>query len=60
MEYGQADDSADEFEIVQMFRIDTRVRIDLKCVVIMCRIFKKAIEWIKHLVRQQKEELSVQ
>jgi hypothetical protein len=29
MEDGQTNDTANEFEVVQMFRVDTRMRIDL-------------------------------
>jgi hypothetical protein len=29
MEDGQTNDTANEFEVIQMFRVDTRMRIDL-------------------------------
>ena len=51
MEDGQADHSSDEFEIVQMFGIDARVRIDLKSIVVVGRVFEKAVERIEHFVR---------
>jgi hypothetical protein len=35
MENGQSNHAADESEVVQMFRIDTRVRIDLQCIIVV-------------------------
>lgn len=58
MEDSEPNYTTDESEEIEMFRIDTGMRIDLKGVVIMRRIFEKAIEGIEHLVRQQEEELS--
>ena len=58
MEDTQAQATTDEFEVIEMLRVDTRRRIDLKCVVIVCRIFKKTVEGVKHLVRQEEEEFS--
>ena len=51
MKDGQADYSSYEFEVVQVFRIDARVRIDLKGIVVVGRILEKAVERIKHFVR---------
>lgn len=58
MENGQTDYSSNKPEIVKMFRIDSRVRVYLKGVIVMGRILEQAIERIKHFVREQKEELS--
>lgn len=41
-----------------MFRVDARVRIDLKGIVVVGRVFKKAVERIKHFMRQQEKKLS--
>ena len=58
MEDGQADYSSDEFEVVQMLRVDARVRIDLQGIVVVSRVLKKAVERIKHFMRQQEKKLS--
>lgn len=58
MEDGQAHHTPNELEVAQMLRVDARVRVDLQGVVIMRRVLKKTIEWVKHLVRKQEEELS--
>ena len=58
MEDTQAQASTDEFEVIKMLRVDTRRRIDLKCVVILCGIFEKTVERVKHLVRQEEEKFS--
>ena len=42
--------SANEFEVIQVFRVDARVRVDLESIIVMSGIFEKAIEWIKHFV----------
>lgn len=40
MEYSQAHNPADEFEVTEMIGIHARRRIDLKCVVVMSRILE--------------------
>lgn len=58
MEDGQTDHPANEFEVVEMFRVDPRVRIDLQRVVVVRRVLKQAIERVEHLVGQEEEEFS--
>jgi hypothetical protein len=58
MENSQADNPSNEFEIVEMFRIDTRMRVDLKGIVVMGRVLKQAVERVEHFMREQEEELS--
>lgn len=60
MEDGQTDDPADESEVVQMLRINTGMWIDLQGVIIVGRVFEKAVKGIEHLVRKKEEELSVE
>lgn len=57
MKDGQANNSADELEEQQMLRVDAGVRIDLKGVIVMCRVLEQTIEWIEHLMREEEEEL---
>lgn len=40
MEDGQANHAANELEIVQMLRVDARVRVYLKGIIIMSGVFK--------------------
>jgi len=40
MENTETDTSSDEFEVVEMFWVDTRVGVDLKCVVVVGRVFE--------------------
>lgn len=58
VEDGQPNNSADEFEVVEMLRVDAGVRVDLKSVVIVSRVFEQTVERIEHLVRQEKEKFS--
>jgi len=51
MENRQANNTADELEVVQMLWVDAGMRVDLKSVVIVCGVFEEAVEWIKHLMR---------
>lgn len=43
---------ANEMEVTEMFRIYSRCGIDLKRVVIVCRILEEAINGVEHFVRQ--------
>ena len=58
MEDSQTDNTSNEFEVIQMLWVDARVGIDLKSVVVVGGVFEKAVERIKHFVRQQEEEFS--
>lgn len=40
MENAESDTSSNEPEVVQVFGIDTRDRVNLQCIVIQRRIFK--------------------
>jgi hypothetical protein len=59
VEDGQTDDTANEFEVIEMLRVDARMGIDLKGVVVVSRVLKQTVEGVKHLVREQEEKLSV-
>lgn len=50
-----ANNAANEMEIVQMLWIDSRVGVDLQRVDILSGILKEAIVRIEHFVRQQIE-----
>ena len=49
---------ADELEIVQVLRVDTRRWVDLQRVVIVRRVLEQAVEGVEHLVREQEEEFT--
>ena len=50
MEDSQADHTSNKLEVAQMLRIDSRVRIDLESIVVVCRVFEQTVEWVEHLV----------
>jgi len=58
MKDGETDNTTDEFEVAKMFRVDTGVRVDLKSVVVVSRVFEETVERVEHFVRQQEEEFS--
>jgi len=58
VEDGQANDTSNELEVVEMFGIDPRVRVDLKGVVVVSRILEQTVEGIEHLMGKQEEELA--
>lgn len=43
VEYGKSKTSPDEFEVVEVLRIDGRHPVDLKSVIIMCRVSEQAV-----------------
>ena len=47
MENGQSEDTTDELEVIQMLRIDTRVRVDLKSIIVMRRVLEETIERVE-------------
>ena len=56
VEYSQAHHPTNEFEVVEMFWVDARMRVDLKRVVVVGRIFKQAVKRIEHFMREQEEK----
>jgi hypothetical protein len=58
MEDSQADNSANELEVVEMLWVDARVRVDLEGVVVVCGVLEQAIEGVEHLMREKEEKLS--
>jgi hypothetical protein len=55
----KANNAADEFKVPKMLRIDARMRVDLKSVVVVCGVFEKTVERIEHLVTEKEKEFSV-
>ena len=51
MENGQTNNASNELEVVQMFGVNAGVRVNLKSVVVVRRIFEQAVEGVEHLVR---------
>lgn len=58
MEYRQPHDPANEFEVSQVLGIDPRHPIDLKRVIVMCRILEEPIRRIEDLMGNQEEPFS--
>ena len=50
MEDAKTKAASDELEIVQMLWIHPGSWINLESVVVVCRVLKQAVEWIKHFV----------
>jgi hypothetical protein len=59
MEDRETQTTPNELEIAQMIRIDARSRVDLEGVVIMRRILKQTVTWVKNLMGEEEEPLSV-
>ena len=51
MENSKTDDTANKLEVVQVLRVNARVRVDLESIVVVRRVFEQAIEGIEHFVR---------
>jgi hypothetical protein len=58
VENGKSDDPSNEFEVVEVLGVHTRMGINLQGVIIVCGVFEKAIKWIKHFVGEKKEEFT--
>jgi hypothetical protein len=58
MENCKAHNPPNELEVIQMLRIDTRVRINLKGIVIVGGVLEETVERIEHLVREEKEKFT--
>lgn len=50
VEDGQTNDSPNEFEVIEMFRVNAGVRVDLEGVVVVRRVFEEAVERVEHFV----------
>jgi hypothetical protein len=59
VENGQTNNTTNELEVVQMFRVDAGVRVDLESVVVVCWLFEQTVEGVEHFVGKQEEEFSV-
>ena len=60
MEDGQSDHAANKLEIVQMFRVDAGMRVNLQGVVVVCRVLEETIERVKHFVGEEEEEFTAE
>ena len=58
MENGKTNDPTNEFEVVEVFGIDSGMWIDLKSIIIVSGVFEETIERVEHFVRQQEKELA--
>jgi hypothetical protein len=54
----QSNHATDEFEVIKMFRINAGMRIDLKGIVVVSRVFEQAVKRVEHFVRKKEEKLS--
>ena len=54
----KANTTPDKLEIVEMFWVDSRCRIDLEGVVIVRGVFEQTVERVEHFVREEEEEFS--
>lgn len=58
MEDGETNNSTDEFEVVEMFRVDAGVRINLEGIIVVGGVLEQAIERIEHFVREKEKEFA--
>lgn len=58
VEDGKPDNPSDELEVIQMFGVDTGMRIYLKGVIVVGGVLEEAVERVEHLVRKKEEKLS--
>jgi len=58
VENTEADTTPNKLEIVEMFWVDSRCRVNLEGVVVMRGVFEQAVEGVEHFVREEEEEFS--
>lgn len=56
MENGQTHYPANKLKVIKMLWIDSRMRVDLQCVIVVRRIFKQTVKRIKHLMGEKEEK----
>ena len=59
MENSQTNYTPNKLEIIEMFRIDAGVGIDLEGIIVVSGIFEEAVKRIKHFVGKQEKKFSV-
>lgn len=59
MEDGQAHHATNKFEVIQMLRVHTRVRVDLQGIIIVGGVFEETVEGVKHFMRKEEEEFTI-
>lgn len=60
MENSKTDYTANEFEVIEMLWVDSRVGVDLESVVVVGGVLEQTVEGVEHFVRQEEEEFSGQ
>lgn len=58
MEDGKSDNSANKLEVVEMFWVDTGMRVYLQGIIIMRRVLEQAVKRVEHFVREKEEEFA--
>lgn len=58
VENGQPHHTSDELEVVQMLRVDARVRVDLQGIIIVGRVLEQTVEGVEHFMRKKEEEFT--
>jgi hypothetical protein len=58
MKNGKANHPPNELEVVEMLRIDARVRVDLEGIVVVGGVFKETVEGVEHFMGEEEEEFS--
>lgn len=58
VENRQTNHTADEFEVIEMLRVDARVRINLQGIIIVSGVFEEAVEGVEHFVGEEEEKFT--
>lgn len=54
----QADNSANELEVIEVLWVDTRVGINLQGIIIVGGVFEETVEGVEHFVGQEEEKFT--
>lgn len=59
MKYRKSNYTSNEFKVIQMLWINVWIRVDLQSVIVVGRVLKQTVEWIKHFMWKQIEKFPI-
>ena len=55
VEYGQAEHTSDELEVLEVFRVHARGRVNLEGIIVVGRVLEQAVARVEHFVGEKEE-----
>ena len=58
MKDSKANDTTNEFEVIEVLGVNARMRVNLQSIIVVRRILEETVERIKHLMGEKEEKFS--